>query len=135
MNSGSIKYAHEMIDGEWDIICAFHPYQGTLYEPVDEQFKVLDKRITALNLLADEGYWHIIWANNNDISYITTKRSGGMVIQRNSFSEATLEKFAAANFKPLECAEFKYAVFFRNDVTSQRYNETAINIILGEFER
>ena len=134
LDNYDFDYANKLIEGDWDVICQLRSCKEIMSPYFAEKYSNLNSKIPALEVCSETS-WEIVFSNHECVSYITTNQRTSLASQYVDFTEATLKKFAGVGFKPQECAEFKYAIFFKYAGKSWHSGHVRTLIALGELDR
>lgn len=111
-----------LVSEKGKLACILYPYQNSIIDD-DDRIKQINEKLQHKNIIADEGTWHLIILQNDEIVLIPMKRDIDVLspVEIKRGSEIEFPK----DFKTAQCVNFDQAYLYQISIRNRNY------IILG----
>ncbi|HNQ00246.1 MAG TPA: hypothetical protein PKK99_14390 [Bacteroidia bacterium] len=136
MKADSLVKLRDISQGDWDIVCVLTPYEGGLRDYGDERIKLMDSKISELNLSISETGWHLLFEKEGIVgaSSIRPGSRTKMHSWQNNLRPEIIKILNEQSFNPKTCVPSDQAAIYKivraDVVTNEKYED----IIFGEIK-
>ena len=122
----------EVFSRDSDFVCVLVPYQDRIHSDYPYS-KLVNQKISSLDLSFGEGYWYMVFINEDEVDYFRFLRSGSYdyaVSDRSHKVEnySLIAKQANVEFTGKSCEAYEIAILYFFEDESRAY------VTLGRFE-